>query len=144
MKTQEYLVYLKGQYDKLSDPIEKSVFYLACKKFQDYKAGKLADKQITKETILLDLIDKGIIIQKGTKLPDDRPVRRAARELLKRGYPIMADSTEKGYCIVETVKEIDLPQKQNYDRAINILAVDKGYNIVRQMLGGQELLREVN
>lgn len=144
MKTQEYLVYLKGLYDKLTDPIEKSVFYLACKKFQSYKQGVASDKQVTKGTILIDLVDKGVMQQKGNKLPDDRPVRKAARELLKRGYPIMADSTNKGYFIVEKVKEIDLPQQQNYDRAINILAVDKGYNKVRQMLGGQEVLREVN
>jgi len=145
MKTQEYLVYLKGLFDKLDDDIEKSVFYLACKKYQSYKQGVAKDKQVTKETILLDLTKKGYLnFRKDGSLPDDRPVRRAARELLKRGYPIMADSTNKGYSIVENVKEIDLPQKQNYDRALNILTVDKGYNKVRQMLGGQEILREVN
>ncbi len=144
MKTQEYLLYLKKQYNRLTDDIEKSVFYLTCKKYQSFKQGLADNKQVTKESIILDLIEKNILhYKKDGSLPDDRPIRQAARELLKKGYPIVADSTTKGYSIVEKISEVDLPQQQNYDRAINILAVNKGYNKIRIMLGGQEEFKEL-
>ena len=73
-----------------------------------------------------------------TKLPDDRGVRKAIRELLTMGFPIITTSHDSGCFIVENVNEIDKPQKENHARAVSILAVDKGYNLVRDLLSGQQ------
>ena len=70
-------------------------------------------------------------------LPDDRKVREAARELLKRGLPIMTTARRKGYFVAESVDEIDRPQRENKSRATALLAIDKGYDSARAFLMGQ-------
>lgn len=39
---------------------------------------------------------------------------------------------------MEDPLELDRPQEENHNRAVSILAVDKGYNMVRQLLSGQQ------
>lgn len=137
-KDMKYLKELYWLMHKIKDDYQREVFNCVCMGFQAFKMGRLQSKFVTKETILKHLIGKGFVQRKpdGT-LPDDRKVRETARELLKQGYPIMATAKEKGFFIAETIAEIDEPQKQNYDRAVAILAVDKGYNKVRELLSGQ-------
>lgn len=124
--------------EAIPDEFSRAVFYRVCIGLQLRKQGLATTKYVTKEQILEYLVTKGLARRRPNgDLPDDRTVREAARELLKQGYPIMATSAEKGYFIAERTEEIDLPQKQNYDRAVAILAVDKGYNKVRAFLAGQ-------
>lgn len=130
----EYLYKLKGMCDKLQDEYEREVFASACRAYQDYCNGERLDKLVTKQTILDNLKTKRLCRPQST---DDRKLRESARNLLKRGYPIMATSKEAGYYIADSCGEIDLPQAENKKRALQILAVDKGYDKVRQMLGGQ-------
>lgn len=134
-----YLKRLRVRMDDISDAFERAVFFRVCAGLQQFKQGKTASKYVTKAEILEYLVGRGFMKRTAAgKLPDDRRVREAARELLKCGFPIMATSAEKGYFIAERTEEIDLPQKQNHDRAVAILAVDKGYEKVRALLLGQQ------
>ena len=99
---------------------------------------------LRKKQILQNLCDKNLCEKRNGGLPDDRRLRERARDLLKRGYPIMSTSKENGYFIADSCGEIDRPQAENHKRAISILAIDKGYNKVRQMLGGQIKMGEEN
>lgn len=122
----------------ISDDFMRQVFRRVFMGFYSFKLGKRKDKFVTKEQILYHLIDEGFMQRRPDgELPDDRRVREAARELLKMGYPVVATSNNKGYYIAERESEIDRPQRQNHERAVAILAVDKGYNKVRALLSGQ-------
>lgn len=134
-KDMNYLKDLAWKSKSIKDDLEREVFICACSHFQTFKTGKLATKNVTKEQLLVYLISKGLMQRKADGgLPDDRPVRAAARNLLRAGFPIVATSNNKGYYIVEKPSEVDLPQTQNYNRAKKLLAVDKGYNEIRNFL----------
>lgn len=132
------LAYLQRE---IKDDFQREVFARVFMGFYTFKKGNRKDKFVTKEQILRHLIEKGLMFPKSDgALPDDRRVREAARELLKMGYPVVATSNNKGYYIAERESEIDRPQRQNHERAVAILAVDKGYNKVRALLSGQTRL----
>lgn len=133
-----YLKRLRVRMDEISDAFERAVFFRVCAGLQQYKQGRAASKYVTKAEILEYLVGRGFMKRTAAgKLPDDRRVREAARELLKCGFPIMATSAEKGYFIAESGEEIDLPEKQNYDRAVATLAAHKGYKKARLWVTNQ-------
>lgn len=137
-KDMNYLKELRWRLNDINNDYERAVYKYICFSFQEWKYGRRQSKNVTKEELLSHLCRIGLSKRRADgKLPDDRKVREAARELLKCGFPIMATSAEKGYFIAERTEEIDLPQKQNHDRAVAILAVDKGYEKVRALLSGQ-------
>lgn len=144
-KTLKYCQTLRAMCDNIKDELKYEIFLFVCKKFVDFKLGKTPNKNVSKPEIISHLINKGymkysINIETGVrdKLPDDRGVRKAIRELLTEGYPIITTSNDKGCFIVEDPIELDKPQEENHNRAVSILAVDKGYNMVRQLLSGQQ------
>ncbi len=133
-----YLKELQWRKDHIKGEFEKAVFGIVCQRFWLYKKGTIASKKVSKEFIVERLVQKGLLNKKADgSLPDDRKVRAVARELLKAGLPIVATSQNKGYYIAEKPYEIDLPQRQNSNRAKKLLDVDKGYNEVRNLLMGQ-------
>lgn len=140
----KYLFKLKKFCDSLTDKYDKEIFASACRVYQEFFNGDRETKFITKKQILQNLCDKNLCEKRNGGLPDDRRLRERARDLLKRGYPIMSTSKENGYFIADSCGEIDRPQAENHKRAISILAIDKGYNKVRQMLGGQIKMGEEN
>lgn len=134
-KDMNYLKELAWKSKSIKGDFEREVFICACSHFQAFKTGKFNTKNVTKEQLINYLISKGLMQRKADGgLPDDRPVRAAARSLLKAGLPLVATSNNKGYYIVEKPCEVDLPQAQNYNRAKKLLAVDKGYNEIRNFL----------
>lgn len=144
-KTIKYCQTLRTMCDNIKDEIKYEIFLYVCRKFVDYKLGKTPSKNVSKPEIISHLINKGYMrysvnTETGVrdKLPDDRSVRKAIRELLTEGYPIITTSNDKGCFIVEDPLELDKPQEENHNRAVSILAVDKGYNMVRQLLSGQQ------
>ena len=138
METMNYLKQLLKMCKDIKDPFDYAIFYEVCKKYQQFKQGKTENKYITKKELIETMLKNGSMALKtdGT-LPDDRMLRKRIRGLLKSGYPILASSKNAGYYVCDNLEEVDMPQTQNYDRAISILAVNKGYNKVRTMLGGQ-------
>lgn len=143
--TLQYLHKLRDMCETIEDGIKYQIFYQTCKRFNDYKRGVAPSKNISKKELMEILINKGYMNYRldettgqYTKLPDDRGVRKAIRELLTMGFPIITTSHDNGCFIVENVNEIDKPQKENHARAVSILAVDKGYNLVRDLLSGQQ------
>ena len=141
----QYLIRLRALCETLTDNFEYELFYAVCKRFMSYKQGTSPTKNITKKEVLETLISKNLLSYRVNKasneleLPDDRMVRKVMRELLKKGFPIISTSHEGGYFIAEEPTELDKPQKENYSRAVAILAVDKGYNRARTfILGGAE------
>lgn len=138
-----YLLRLRALCDTITEPLKYEVFYTACKRFMLYKQGKLCTKHVTKEEVIKHLIGRGLlqyrynaVSGKYDKLPDDRCVRMATRELLKSGFPILTTSQDRGFFIAESAEEVDRPQKENHSRAVAILAVDKGYKQVREFING--------
>lgn len=140
-KDNRYFKELAYMQNKITDDFARQVFRRIFMGYYSFKIGKRKDKLVTKGQILEHLIGEGLMQRRpdGT-LPDDRKVRESARELLKMGYPVVATSNSKGYYIAERESEIDRPQRQNHERAVAILAVDKGYNKVRALLSGQTRL----
>lgn len=137
-KDMNYLKELAWKVHGIKDDFQRAVYYRICIGFQLYKQGKSQTKNVTKEQILGYLCKKGLAVRRADgKLPDDRKVREAARELLKQGLPVIATARSKGYYIAETLAEIDKPQRENKARALAILDVDKGYEKVRALLMGQ-------
>ena len=144
-ETIKYCRKLKTMCDTIEDDFKREIFFLVCKRFTGFKCGAFETKNITKEEIMRSLIGKGYMNYKKDektglfdKLPDDRSVRKAIRELLSDGYPIITTSHDKGCFIAEDVSELERPQEENHARAVAILAVDKGYNMVRTLLSGQQ------
>ena len=143
--TIRYCQKLRSMCDLIEDDIKREIFRATCKKFTDFKCGIAETKNISKEELMRILISKGYMSYKineetglHDRLPDDRGVRKAIRELLTEGYPIITTSHDKGCFIVEDASELDRPQEENHSRAVAILAVDKGYNMVRTLLSGQQ------
>lgn len=140
-----YLYRLRALCDTIEDDFDRTVFYAVCKRFMEHKQGKTASKNITKAELLELLVEKGYLQNRYNdytgaydKAPDDRSLRKTIRELLKKGFPIITTSHEGGCYIAETEEEIDAPQKENHSRAVAILAVDKGYRLVRAFIAGVE------
>lgn len=138
-----YLYRLRELCDKIEDKFDYEVFYAVCKRFMDFKRGLADTKNITKPELLEILVEKGLMSYRRDeatglfdKLPDDRSLRKSMRELLKKGFPIITTSHEDGCFIVENEDEVAKPQKENHSRAVAILAVDKGYNLVREFVRG--------
>lgn len=140
-KDTAYLKELAWKGHCLTDDYERIIFNYIGYCFQEYKLGKRDTKYVTKREILEYLCRKGLTKKKADgSLPDDRGVRRAARELLKKGLPVLATAGSKGYFIAETVNEIDHPQRENKAKATAMLAIDKGYDKARALIMGQTRL----
>lgn len=134
-----YLEKLRPMYGRLQEPMEKAVFNYVCWAYIDFHEGRRKSKNVSKKELIKYLVNKGLMTMRTTKenelaLPDDRKVREVARKLLRAGYPIVADSTSSGYYIVDSLEEIDKPQKENEKRAKMILAVGQGYNKVADLI----------
>lgn len=137
-KDMNYLKELRWRLNDINNDYERAVYKYICFSFQEWKYGRRQSKNVTKEELLSHLCRIGLSKRRADgKLPDDRKVREAARELLKKGYPIVASSKNKGFYVAESEKEIDCPQKQNHERALALLAADKGYEKMRAFLSGQ-------
>lgn len=140
-----YLLRLRALCETIDDKYDYEVFYAVCKRFMQYKRGEAESKNITKTELIDLLISKGfmsMVYNKETgaydKRPDDRGLRRSIRELLKKGYPVITTSHNDGCFIAENEEEVAAPQKENHSRAVAILAVDKGYNLVKAFIKGGE------
>lgn len=113
-KEMDLLKELRWKMDGIKDDFERAVYYYICVGFQEFKYGKRETKQVTKEQILRYLVRKGLVRERADgSLPDDRKVREAARELLKRGLPIAASAHRKGYFVAETPAELDATRREN-------------------------------
>ena len=139
----EYLQRLKTLCDQIENKFAREIFYFICKKYQQSLVDPTVNKNCTKEEIILHLINMGLMnmsIDKNTKeekLPDDRQVRKICRQLIKIGIPILSSSMEAGYFICDDTSEIVRPFKENHSRALNILAVEKGYKKMSGFVSGQ-------
>lgn len=138
MNTQAYLVQLKLKYDRLTDEYERAVFYTVCKAYQDVVRKLRKSKYVTKEEMLRYLSRKGLITEKEAQATDPRRLRDVCRDLLKRGYPIIATSKTHGYFVPESEDEIDLAKGENRSRGKSVFDADKGYERIRQLLLGQQ------
>lgn len=137
-ETRGYLQTLKKMHDELQDEYERAVFFYACCAFQEHARGRWETKYVTKSQLLDYLCRVGLAHRRSDgKLPDDRKLRETARELLAKGYPLLASSKVRGYFIAESLDEIDAPERENYARARTTLAMGKGYTRVRALLSGQ-------
>ena len=139
----KYLYRLRALCDTIEDKFDYTVFYAVCKRYMEFKQNHVASKNITKTELLEMLVKEGLLNYRQDKstgrfdmLPDDRSLRKSIRELLKKGYPIITTSHEGGCFIAETEEEVEAPQKENHSRAVAILAVDKGYRMVRAFISG--------
>ena len=129
---------LRWKMDGIKDDFEREVFKYICFQFQEYKRGLRETKQVTKEQILRYLASIGLVNMRADgSLPDDRKVREAARELLKRGLPIVASAHRKGYFVAETPAELDATMRENKSRVKALLDVDKGCETACALLMGQ-------
>lgn len=142
-----YILRLRALCDTITDRYEYEIFYAICKRFMLFKRGEAETKNITKTELIDLLVSKGLmqmVFNKETglydKYPDDRGLRRSIRELLKRGFPVLTTSHDGGCYIAETEEEVAAPQKENHSRAVAILAVDKGYNLVKQFIKGGDAI----
>ena len=138
-----YILRLRELCNTITDKFDYEVFYAVCKRFMHFKRGETETKNITKTELIDLLVSKGLMqmaFNKETgvydKRPDDRMLRRSIRELLKKGYPVITTSHDGGCFIAETEEEVAAPQKENHSRAVAILAVDKGYNLVKEFIKG--------
>lgn len=150
MTANEYLIKLKKIYNRIPCEFEREIFYLLCKKYQSFLQGKVNTKYVTKEEIIIQLIDKGYLnmaLDKKTKekkLPDDRGIRNSVRKLMKNGLPILSSSTSAGYYICDNIKEIEQPMRENKKRALAILSRQKGFEIMKNFINGQIDITEIN
>ena len=131
---------LKALYYELTDTFEQQVWLYLCKAYKQYNLGERASKYVSKEEMIKHLINCGLMHyseDKKTgerKLPDDRKLREVCRTLLFKGYPVMASSKHSGWYIADTIEEIRQPKEENEKRAKMILAANKGYNMVAQLI----------
>ena len=135
----EYLVNSNEQY-----------FIYYAKKYQDFKKGLIPSKFVTKEAIIVDMINRkqmkmSFDKKTGTeKIPDDRPVRDAVSKLIKNGLPVLSSSSSTGYYICDSVEEIRQPKEENKKRALSILAKQRGFDIMENYVNGQIDITEIN
>lgn len=150
MTANNYLIKLKNIHNNIPERFEQEIFWVLCKQFQNYITGKADTKYVTKETITRHLIDVGLMswsYDKKTheqKLPDDRPIRRSVRLLMRNGLPILSSSTSAGYYICDNLKEIEQPMKENKKRALAILSRQKGFETMQNFINGQIDITEIN
>ena len=150
MTMSEYLTKLKKIYNSIPQKFEQEIFYILCKQFQNYITGQSDTKYVTKESITRYLIDKGLMQwsydkqNHEPKLPDDRPIRRAVRILMRNGLPILSSSTSAGYYICDNLKEIEQPMNENKKRALAILSRQKGFEIMQNFINGQIDITEIS
>lgn len=143
MNKNEYLLKLKKIYTQIPYEFEKEIFYYICKTYQQSLIQKDATKYATKEEIIKHLISKGLMsmnTDKKTgepKLPDDRIVRSAVRNLMKNGIPILSSSSIAGYYICDDINEIEQPFNENHKRALRLLAMEKSFKKIAGFVGGQ-------
>ena len=143
-KQYEYLVRLAELKNRTKDDFERTVFDILCCAYQAYLLGKRETKFVEKEYLLTKLVAKGFLTSRiEGKLPDDRRLRETCRNLLKRGYPIMASSVTNGYFIADDVSEVQQPMNENHKRALEILAAERGYKTAIQFMLGQSALKGV-
>ena len=134
----EYLNRLFTLKNNISNEYDQKVFDIILFMYRRFLEGNRQSKYVTKEVVLKNLCRLGLEKERlDGSLPDDRKVRDACRRLLKLGYPIMTSCSTKGYYIAETVEEIQKPMNENHKRAIETLAVEKGYKRSIQFLLGQ-------
>ena len=140
MNYKQYVDKLKPLYARLSDKKEQEIFRYLTAAYVWYHQGYRASKKVAKPELIKHLVSRGLMQMKVEKftgkeiLPDDRGVRETVRELLKRGYPILADSSESGYYIADSLEEIERPKAENEKRAKMILAVGQGYTKVANLI----------
>lgn len=150
MDKKEYLFKLLAIYNNIPNGIEKEIFYFLCKQYQQFLLGKRDTKYVTKEEIILEMIDKGLMKMSfdkknnKEKLPDDRGIRMAVRRLMKNGLPILSSSTSAGYYICDRAEEIEQPYNENKKRALSILARQKGFEIMQNFINGQIEITEID
>lgn len=134
----DYLMRLAELKNRTKDDFERTVFDIVCCAYQSYLLGKRQTKYVEKEHLLQVLVSKGFLTSRiEGKLPDDRRLRETCRNLLKRGYPIMASSVTNGYFIADDVSEVQQPMNENHKRALEILAAERGYKRSMQFMLGQ-------
>ena len=134
----EYLNRLFTLKNNISNEYDQKVFDIILFMYRRFLEGNRQNKYVAKEVVLKNLCKLGLEKERlDGSLPDDRKVRDACRRLLKLGYPIMTSCSTKGYYIAETVEEIQKPMNENHKRAIETLAVEKGYKRSIQFLLGQ-------
>lgn len=134
----EYLKRLECLKNQIASEYDKRVFDIILFMYRRFLEGKRPGKYVTKEVVLKNLCKYGLEKERDDgSLPDDRKVRDACRRLLKLGYPIMTSCSTKGYYIAETIEEIQKPMNENHKRALETLAVEKGYKRSIQFLLGQ-------
>lgn len=140
----DYLKRLAELKNRTKDDFERVVFDIVCCAYQSYLLGKRQTKYVEKEYLLQMLVAKGFLTSRiEGKLPDDRRLRETCRNLLKRGYPIMASSVTNGYFIADDVSEVQQPMNENHKRALEILAAERGYKTAIQFMLGQSALKGV-
>ncbi len=140
----DYLMRLAELKNRTKDDFERTVFDIVCCAYQSYLLGKRQTKYVEKEHLLQVLVSKGFLTSRiEGKLPDDRRLRETCRNLLKRGYPIMASSVTNGYFIADDVSEVQQPMNENHKRALEILAAERGYKTAIQFMLGQSALKGV-
>lgn len=130
---------LKPLYYELTDKFEQEVWLYLCKAYKQYNLGERANKYVSKEQMIKHLIQCNVmhyVVGKDgeEKLPDDRKLREVCRSLLFKGYPVMASSKHSGWYIADTIEEIRQAKEENEKRAKMILAANKGYNKVAQLI----------
>ena len=134
----DFLAELRWKFDGIKDDVTREVYRCICYQFQEYLCGNRETKQVTKEQILRYLCGLGLMkFRADGSLPDDRKVREAARELLKRGLPIVASAHKKGYFVAETPAELEATRRENKSRVKALLDVDKGCDAAVAMIMGQ-------
>lgn len=139
MTHSEYMTVLKRMYDELTDEMEREIFRYVTAGYVWAKEGARASKAVPKDELIKYLVNKRILTARigadgQPVMPDDRKVRETARELLRRGYPIIADTSHNGYYIAETVDEVNKPREENEKRAKMLLTMNKGYDKVINLL----------
>ncbi len=135
----EYLNRLERLKNQITEEFDKRVFDIILCMYRRYLKGERCGKYVSKEIILKNLCALNLMERKPNgALPDDRKVRETCRRLLKRGFPIMTSCVTKGYFIADTVEEVQKPRKENHSRALETLAVEKGYDRSIQFILGQE------
>lgn len=145
-----YLHKLKSICDIIPADLEREIFYLLCKQYQQslVESGNVS-KYVSKQEIVDHLVDVGLLKMtkdKKTgedKRPDDRGVRSAVRRLMKNGLPILSSSKICGYYICDELQEIEQPYNENKKRALSILSRQKGFEIMQNFINGQIDITEV-
>lgn len=129
---EEYVKKLRAMSDTLGSLVEKNVFDYVLRAYERTLTESTETKFVSKMELNLYLRAIGLI-----NSTDSREVRRAARELLKKGFPVAATSRTKGYFIVDDWTEYRAAKAENKSRIRNLFQADKGFRRIAQLMGGQ-------